>query len=211
VYSIGSSGTSTEIKSVPKSGGTPVSLATASGGNDLFILYTKGSKVYYNIRTTITSPVYSLKPVVAGVVNEDGTGKVETADANWVGGTFKTTYDADETINLEALLDKFYLIEGYDIGGTSGGYAGATIKVVDAASATIGATIGTLPTTDNLSSFQCFGFGDDSLCSALVVIDPLPAPPAFPIQTDIYFVNAATAGSLTRVTSTTNENEEGVF
>ena len=211
VYQVGTSGTGVEIKSVPKSGGTPVSLATATAGDDIFILYTKGSKVFYNIRTITVTPVYTIAPVVAGVVDEDGTNKVETANATWSGVTFKTTYNADETVNLEALLDKTFLIEGYDIGGTSGGFAGATVKVVDAATATVGATIGTLPATDNLFNFQCYGFGDDVLCSAVVASDPVPMPPALPLQNDIYFVNAATANSLTRTTNTTDEFETPLF
>jgi len=212
VYQVGSAGSGTEIKAVPKTGGTPVSLATATGTDDLIIMFVKGNKVYYNIRnTSIVNSTLVIRPVVAGIVNEDSTGKTETADAAWSGGTFKTDYNIDLVVNTGNYLDKVVLVEGYDIAGTGGAFAGATVKVYDAATATVGATVGTLATGTNLSNLNCFGFGEDLLCTALLDITPAPMPPAFPIQSDVYYMNTTIVNSLTRVTSSQNENEAVLY
>jgi len=211
VYQEVDAGRGVEIKSIAKAGGTPVSLATAGTGEDLLLLYVKGDMVYYNSRIIIVTPVYTIQPVLAGVINENGTGQVEYTEASWSGGIFKTTYDADLTIRLGELLDKTFLIEGYDIAGTSGGLAGTTVREVDAATGSVGLTIGTLPTTTNIISFQCYGFGADALCSSLNAITPTPALPALPFQNDVYYVNSDTASSLDRVTNTTDESEVTLF
>ena len=209
VYQLTASGLGTEIKSVLKTGGTPVSLATVGTGEDLFLLYVIGDKVYYNNRTITFSPVYTIIPLQAGVINEDGTGGTEYTDAAWSGATLKTTYDADLAIRLGGYLEKTFLIEGYDLPGTSGGIAGATVKVVDAATATVGLTVGTIPDTDKTTSLTCYGYGDDILCQEL--IEFVPSQPANPFQTDVYYGNTTTANSLQRVTNTAGENEIPLF
>ena len=214
VYQIGSSGSGVEIKSIPKAGGTAISLATATGTDDLIIMFVKGDKVYYNIRNvTVTPSSYIIAPVVAGVVDEDGAAasRTETASAAWSGNTYLTSYNVNDLFNLGTFIDKVLLAEGYDLPGTAGGYAGATIKVVDAATAVVGTTLGTLSTTVNVPTFACYGFGDDALCSAFELITPTPAPPALFFQNDIYYLNAATANSLTEVTNTAGENEVMLF
>ena len=209
VYQLTAGGLGTEIKSVAKTGGTPVSLVKAGAGDDLFLGFVIGDKVYYNNRSITLSPVYTITPLQAGVINEDGTGGTEYTDAAWSGATIKTTYDADLTIRLGGYLDKTFLIEGYDIPGTNGGLAGATVKVVDAATGTVGVTVGTIPDTDKTTSLSCYGYGDDILCSAL--IEFVPSQPLNPYQQDVYYLNAATANSLQRVTNTASENEIGLF
>ncbi len=211
VYQVVDMGLGIEIKSIPKTGGTPVSLAAAGTGEDLLLLYVKDDKVFYNKRILTVTPTFSIQPVLAAVINENGAGLVEHADASWSGGIFKTTYDFDSAFRISELLEKTFLIEGYDIAGTSGGLAGATIKEVNAVTAVIGVTIGTLPTTDNITSFQCNGFGPDTLCSSLITISPTPPLPALPFQNDVFFINADTANSLMRVTNTSSENEAVLF
>ena len=209
VYELEGSGgfLSQEIKSVAKAGGaTPVTLATATGTDNIFLMFVTGAKVYYNI-TNVQTP-WKLIPKFAGVINENATGKIETATAIWSGATFKTTYDADLVNSSGSFIDKMIRVEGYDLAGTSGGYAGATIKTLDAVTASAGVTIGTLPDTDNVYNFLCYG-GLDVLCSATIVIDPLAVPP--PMQRDVYFIESETAGSLKRVTTTPNESEISFF
>lgn len=211
VYLLATSGSGTQIKSVVKAGGTPVSLSTAAAGEDLFLLFVKGNKVYFNHRIFTISPIFTITPVKAGVINDDATGLTEYADAAWNGATFKTTYDADLAFNLSELLVKTYLIEGYDLPGTNGGISGATIKAVDTTTGTVGITVGTIPDTDKTTSLTCFGYGDDALCSAVVEFVPAPPLPALPFQQDVYYLNAATANSLQRVTNTDGENEVPLY
>ncbi len=206
VYELEESGgyLSQELKSVAKAGGaSPVTLATATGTDNIFIMFVAGTKIYYNI-TDFQAP-WTLIPKIAGVINENATGKIETANAAWSGATFKTTYDADLTFSSGSFVDKMIRVEGYDLAGSSGGYAGATIKTVDAVTSSAGVTIGTLPDTDNLYNFLCYGFGIDVSCTAAIIIDSVPTPPL--MQTDVYFIKTETAGSLKRVTNTPNESE----
>ncbi len=212
IYQVGTSGSGVEIKSVPKTGGTPVSLVTVTGTDDLIMMFVNGNKVYYNIRNTIiSSSSFEIIPTFAGSVNEDNTGKAEIADAAWIGFTFKTTYNIDTTVSTGNFLENVILAEGYDIAGTGGSYAGATITVYDAATAAVGAPMGTLATAENLPFFNCFGFGVDLLCTASIDINPAPTPPALAFQSDVYYMNVTTANSLTRVTSTQDENEIVLF
>ncbi len=210
VYQLSSSGQNVEIKSVPKAGGTPISLVTATGTDNVSMLIAKNNRVYYNIQNTmLTGSIFTTVPVAAGVIDDDGMNQVEIMTAAWNGFIYNTTMNLGSS-SIGDLVDKVILAEGYDIAGTSGGYAGATLKSVDAATFVDIATLGTLPTTDHLPGFFCYGFGDDSLCTASIILDPAPTPPARPTQSDIFYLNASTANSLERVTNTANKSERPV-
>ncbi|NOX76598.1 MAG: hypothetical protein GXP17_08325 [Gammaproteobacteria bacterium] len=200
VYQLGSGGPGTEIKSVPKAGGTPTSLVTATGTDTLSQLFVKNNRVYYNILNNSV-------PVAAGVIDDDGLNQTETMTAAWIGAVFATTLDTNNIVIIGDLIEKVIRIEGYDIVGTGGGYAGATLKSVDAVTSLDIATLGTLPTADHLPSLSCYGFGDDRLCPVGVTLNPPPASPASPTQLDVFYLNASTANSLTRVTNTPSETE----
>lgn len=211
VYQLSSGGQGTEIKSVPKAGGTPVSLVTATGTDDLQLMFAKDNLVYYNIRnTTVTGTLINVTSVAAGVIDDDGMNQTETMTAAWIGGTTTNTFNLNNNVSLGALLDKVIIAEGYDIVGTGGGFAGATLRSLDAATSTNIETLGTLPTTDHLRYMFCFGMLDDSLCQIGFTLNPVPAPPAFSFQNEIFYLNASNANSLTRVTNTPNELEQPV-
>lgn len=190
-----------EIQSIAKTGGISTSLATVTNGQSISLMYAKGTKVYYNKMVVSTG----IRPLFAGVINEDSSGVSELADASWFGGLFKTTYDLDRTTNYSEMLDRIFL-QQVNIGGTAGGWEGATIKVVNLATAEIGLTMGTLPESENITSFQCSGFGDNSFCKLDVMLSGF-----FQMQSDIFFLNATIENSLKRVTDTTDENESVSF
>jgi hypothetical protein len=199
-----------EIKSIAKSGGSPISLATRDNDNDILLLYVQEGKVYYNERIFSVAPEFTITPIIAGVINEDGTGLSETADSVWFGGKLKTTFNLALGFRVSELLENIFLLEGFDIAGTAGGFAGSTIKVVDPATATVDTTLGDLPTTDKILDFQCLGFGDDQLCSTLIEIDITPAP-TIPFQNDVFFINSSISDSLIRVTDTIDETEAVLY
>jgi len=211
VYQLGSSAQGTEIKSVSKAGGTPLSLVTATDTDYLRILIAKNNRVYYNVRnTTGTGATLANVPVAAGVIDDDGMNQMETMAAAWTGVIFSTTWNLNNPLNFGTLVDKVILAEGYDIIGAGGGYAGATITSVDAATSADIATLGTLPTTDYLRNVFCFGLGDNRLCSVSADLTPRSTPPASPFQSDVFYLNASTDNSLTRVTNTASESEQPV-
>lgn len=210
VYQLGIGGSGDEIKSVPMTGGKSLSLALGGADEDLLLLYLQGRKVYFNKRNTIVSPIFSMVPILAGVINEDGSDLVEVDSAVWFGAIFKTSYPFSSSGRLSEILKSTFLLEGYNIANTSGGFAGATVKVVDAATATVGKTLGTLPETDKIIDFQCYGFLDISLCSALIEKAVL-SPIVVPVQNDVFFVNTASENSLLRVTNTPDDSEVVLF
>lgn len=210
VYQQSVNGIGVEIKSIPKSGGTPISLAMAGVDNDILLLYVQDGKVYFNERILSALPLFTITPLIAGVINEDGSGLTETADGVWFGGKLKTTFNLDLGFRASELLEKIFLLQGFDIAGTSGGFAGASISVFDATTAAVGITLGNLPDTDKILDFQCFGFGDNALCSTLIEIDIIPAP-TIPIQNDVFFINSSTPDSLLRITDTIDESEAVLF
>jgi len=212
VYQLGSAGANSKIKSVSKTGGTPLSLVTATGTDHLSIMLAKNNRIYYNVlNTTVSGTTSTIVPVAAGVIDDDGMNRTETMTAAaWTGIIFTSTLNVNNTLAFGDFVEKIIRTEGYDIAGTSGGYAGATITSVDAATSVDIATLGTLPTTDYLRDAFCFGFGDDTLCRASASLPQVPTPPASPFQSDLFYLNANTDDSLTRVTNTTSENERPV-
>lgn len=207
IYQVGVNGLGKEVKSIPKAGGAAISLAEISGEDDIIITGVNNTHIYYNIRNmTVTQGVISIAPILAGVIDETGSNKVETLTAAWIGGAWDTNFDSNTT-NSYGNTKTTFLAEGFNIANTAGGFAGATVTSVDAVSAVVGSVLGTFEVSDNLQDIYCLGFGSNVLCNAVHAIDPPPVLPKSPIQTDIYYLNAVTANSLTRVTSSENEDE----
>ena len=93
--------------------------------------------------------------------------------------------------------------------GSGTGFAGSTLKVFNAATGAAEVTLGTLPSGGNMMFFGCFGNTNNVLCQAMYEVTTLITPaPLFPsFQTDVFFINTITAGSLTRVTNTADKSE----
>jgi hypothetical protein len=197
-----------EIVSVSKANGASQTLFTAPESDNLVILAVVGDLVYYQLqRTELTSGILMITPISAGVINVDGTPVSQTPDAAWSGVILNSTIDMKRGDNTGDFFDKIILAEGFNIPGTSGGFAGATISSVDAETAIPELNLGSLPTTE---IFGNVFFGDESvgaLTQATIYLDPQPAPPALPFKTDIFFIDPELAGSLTRVTNTPDEDE----
>lgn len=202
-----------QLKVADKTSGALAQLATASTADEAFF-FVNGNNIYYSLTDYIASAtgLLTIAPIVAGVIDEAGGGKSETVNATWGGGAiFPTSIDLNKSASLAYPPEKMIRIEGYDALGSGKGFAGGTLKIFDAATGTAGVTLGTLPTTEDFSSMNCFGAGDNTLCQAIITITPPPALPTLPFQTDVFFINTATAGSLTRVTATTDKNEAPVY
>lgn len=204
VYQVGN-----EIKAVAKTGGTPITLAAATGSDVLEpgLFYgmgtSSGNYVYYNIiNIDATTTTININRVAAVVVDENGGNRSSTPNAAWIGGTFPHTISLNASSNASA--GKVIRAEG----GTSNGFGGATLKSFNAATAVEVATLGTLPAADNWSSLLCFGIfnGDNALCTASVQPSVVLMP-----MSDIFFINTATANSLTRVTNTPDKSEMNLF
>lgn len=213
VYVTGTSGTGKDLRALPKAGGTPITLASTTGTNNMLLFNYSQTDLFYNVQDiSITGGTLRIAPVLAGRVDEDGNNKVETATTAWVGFTVGTDFDLNDGSNLGVYTRTMHLAEGFDIAGTSGGYAGAMVKSFDVGALTATPVdLGMLPNDDKFAGFNCFGYGDDVMCSAAVEVSPAPTPPALPIQNDMFYLHAVTANSLTRVTDTASQSEIPLF
>ena len=207
IYQVGVNGSGVEVKSIPKTSGTAISLAAATGDNDIVLMEVNNTYIYYNIRNmTVDQGQISIAPILAGVVNETGGSKVETPTAAWIGSAWDTSFDTSTT-NSYNNSKTVLLAEGFNLVNTAGGFAGAKVTSVDAVSAVSGSVLGTFEVSSKLTNIYCLGFGANVLCNVSHTIDPVPQLPEFPEQTDIYFLNAVTPNTLIRVTNSENENE----
>ncbi|MCF6257470.1 MAG: hypothetical protein L3K25_14415 [Gammaproteobacteria bacterium] len=201
IYQIGA-----EIKSVDKTGG-PINLLVSAASDDNVYFFITGSRIYYSIFNTKSLVIPMGNDIIkAGIVDENGNVELEFLDAAWVGTTFSTSFDLNDSINRFDDPVGVILAEG-----DGNDFSGATLKLFDAASGVESVTLGTLPTSADLPTFFCGGYENNVLCSASVNITPAPALPALPFQSDVFFINSATAGSLARVTNTGDKNEAPLF
>jgi len=219
VYMVGGIGASMELKALDKMGvggvsSTLATAATAATGNiGMFgMFFVNGDIIYYSFSgQQMPAPGrIEIVALAAGWVDENGSGKSEVADAAWVATTYPDTADLSKSSSLAIQPQKIIRAEGYGQAGSGMGYAGATLNAFDAATTSPIATLGTLPATDGLSSVGCLATGDNALCNTTVNITPVPALPALPFQQDIFFINAASANSLVRITNTANAIETAV-
>ncbi len=200
IYQVGA-----EIKAVNKAGGLASLLVSAASDNVYFFI--TGSRIYYSIFNPNSLVIPMGNDIIkAGIVDENGNVESEFLDAAWVGTTFSTSFDLNDSINRFDDPVGVILAEG-----DGNDFSGATLKLFDAASGVESVILGTLPTSADLPTFFCGGYEDNVLCSASVNITPAPALPALPFQSDVFFINSATAGSLARVTNTGDKNEAPLF
>jgi len=212
IYQTGTSGLTTNLKALPKApGGTPILLANATGSDHIVQLFSNTNYIYYNIQNFNTGGSFAIIPVLAGVVDENGGSKTETANAAWVGGALGTSFDFNQGSDFGWYAETMILAEGFDIPATSGGYATATLRSVNAATAVVGVTLGVMPDGEKVSGLNCFSVGPDILCGSANEINPAPTPPAITFQYDIFYLHATTTDSLRRVTTTPAQSEVLVF
>jgi hypothetical protein len=177
-------GTATAIKAVAKTGGTGAALVS---GNS-YPVAISGNHVYY---MTTNGPIPT-----AGVIDDDGNNKSETANVAWIGLTYESIGIYDD--NNRVPLQKIFRAEGYNALGAGKGYAGATLRSFNAASKAEVGVLGTVPT--DIADISCYGPTANMLCSG-----------SNSSQTDVFFLNAETPGSLVRVTNTPTKSESTGF
>jgi hypothetical protein len=207
------SGTSAdELRAVPKSGGASNLLVSASGDNHIFVISLGNNLIYYNEQDIVASPSdpYWLVPAEAGIVSPDASFHVTYTNATWSGETMKRNWDLNLGYSRSLLTDKVILVEGYELAGSGGGYAGATVTAFDADSGLAENVLGTLPVTEGVTFMFCTGYTKDALCQTNMVISPLPAPPEQNYQGDIFYIDSTTGGSLMRSTTTPNSHDTQV-
>lgn len=135
-----------ELKALGKSGGLPIALATGATTN-AYINYVQGTKLYYGRVTTEGG----VETVNAGVMNEDGSNPVETANSIWISpyNSFSSKQYAENTILQYNGYYSKNKINGY-------GFAGTGLKSFNTRTGELIAEIGTIPTA-NFRGFTVFG------------------------------------------------------
>lgn len=198
-----------EIKTVPKSGGVAESLVSASSNLVPLVLAFSDTYLYYNLRNYVTTAngLYTMVPVAAGIVSLDNVSHNQYADSAWVGVTSKRNFDYSTGSHLSQSNDKMILAQGFNLSNGVGGYSAATLSTVDAQSGVLETTLGEMPTTEGVDNINCFGYTPYALCNTGIALTPVPPVPSLPFQVDMFFIDTATANSLTRITNTPNEDE----
>ncbi len=180
--------TATGIKAVAKTGGAASMLV--NGGAFVFNTnVSSGNRIYYQ-KTVSGVPT-------AGVIDDDGSNKSETANAQWQGVDFGTSLNFSDVlppIQIQTIIRA----EGYDALGAGKGFAGGTLRAFAAASKTEVGVLGTVPT--DITDIGCGAYGANMLCDG-----------SNSTQTDVFFMNAETPGSLVRVTNTPTQSENAYF
>jgi hypothetical protein len=179
--------TDTEIKTASKTAGpgSEVTLASSASGN-VRLWMTFNNHIYYTTYSDVGVPT-------AGVVNDDGSNKVETSGAEWVG------YVPGQSITLDeqALFQTIIRADGYETLGVGAAFGGGTLHSFDASDNTEVAELGTIPA--DIASIYCYfgGLGNRSttLCTG---VDSAP-------QSDVFFIDAEIANSMVRITATPTE------
>ena len=198
IYQVGQ-----EIKAVDKNGGAANSLISTSASNNMFFIVAN-NHVFYSISKFDTTPGNISNTVVsAGIIDENGVSKLQRPNAGWAGWIVPTSFSLNQPTSQFDDPSVLILAEG-----SGNGFGGATLKSFDPITLTDGVTLGTLPASDNVATIICSGFGDNVLCGAMIEITPAPL---IPFQNDVFFLNSATANSLTRVTDTSDKSEVPTF
>ncbi|MBU3006033.1 hypothetical protein [Paraglaciecola arctica] len=104
------------------------------------------------------------------------------------------------------MIDRIFVRQSKNNSGNTAGWEGATIKVVDLTTATIGITLGILPESQEIYDFRSSDFDDNTFCKLDVLLSGF-----FQYQPDIFFLNATNENSLVRVTDTPEKNESVSF
>ena len=165
------------VKSIPRSGGAATPLLSDTVPTSLII--TAGSKVYANSRPLLGAP-RSIR------VNDDGSGRVDLVDSEWVDYRLPpTTSPVPLTLRWPA---KIVRVE--DIIGVFS-HGGAHVRVYETAGDTLVATLGTVPANHrwNLLSESGHPVGDKGVATLADLTGKLP----------LYFYDAAVNGSLVKV------------
>ena len=176
-------GSGSSIKTVPKAGGSTTLLDQAAGGDTLVLWQARDLSVYYN-KSAVSGAARAV------TVNEDGSSRVEAANALWVGFTRAITCDI-ATTDLCSIPDKLLRAEGPGL--TTISLGGAALNSYAAGTNEFVATLGTLP-QGALLVFALSLVGDKGLASVTVLN-------GFTAATSPYYFDAATPGSLVHVGS----------
>ena len=173
-----------EIASVPKGGSAKLSLATSAAGEGLILFGVSSAGFVYYDRYSVATPSAGR----AEAKKDNGASPVSHGAPNggeWVGFQFATTYNifTSEIGNIDQLVVAEYAAGAADL-------SGATLSVVNAGTAAKnGTVVGTVPA--GISYIFGGGLGSRSLWYA------------YDGDTEIFYVDTAVAGSLTRVTNDT--------
>lgn len=182
------------LKALSKAGGLPVPLVTKTVSTDnMSLLATAGNRIYYNFRNN------------AGHITDTGSGSVEIAGSSWLGAALPTTfafnrnrlhYPQSNALTPWAQYGTAARVVRAD-GCTALSCAGATLKSLVATSHSGELTLGTLPA--DIPDFSL------NLLGSVGQITGIAAT-----QTDLFYIDVDGAGSLLRLTNTTDRSESRV-
>lgn len=182
--------TANGITRVNKSDGAAAAIVTGEfagvTGDFAAITAVNGNQIYY---------AYSANTIpTAGIIDDDGTNKIETPAANWLGTAYDTAWNLSD--GYAAVPQTLIRAEGYN---AQGGFANATLHSITAATRTDTGSLGTLPT--GFSSINCSSIGPNALCLGTSSTN----------QLDVFYLNTTVTNSLTRITTTPTQSEAVLY
>jgi hypothetical protein len=208
IWGIENKGTGYTIKTIPQTGGNPTTLVTDTNNDGTFIA--TASTVYYTTWTGATdsgAKTSTRTLTQTGIVGVNGT-VVQTplANSTFLNGGEAQAWPNDTTTTTTPFITVFQVqnlspvtvtntTTGYQY--TADGVSGGTLIAISTSSNQPGVTIGIFPTsTATFVSGTFRGNGDSGFIEATTSISTQE-----PVTRELYFFNANTANTLTRVTS----------
>jgi hypothetical protein len=187
------------IKSVPKTGGTPIVVAFPPAGQNVLLTYVDwaSGNLYYGTYLPSSSNPFS-EPVSAGMVKDDGSaGLAPISPAGWIGEGFDRSipYSTDHPSSKYIFLVRDYT--NFSVTG----FANGTVESYNVPSAAMVACVGTVPSDIVSLTLSFFGSSDGFLAAGANENG----------YGDIFFLNGANNDSMIRLTNTPTVDETVIF
>lgn len=193
-----------EIKAINKPGGASVTLASSDSSSSV-TLVTNGEKIFYSFEEVVLDAEgnYTLLPMLAGIMDEDGIDLYTLADAYLIGWVNSQTLNKGASDSLARLQDKFILGEAI-----SQEVSGIGLSSFDASTGDELLNLGSLHDLDGLIGINCrYSDGDQMLCEVAIETMQDAVTSELRFQNDILYLNAEVSESLVRVTDTEDVSE----
>jgi len=169
-------------KSGVVSGTPPVDLATAANGEILIFIGAKGTLAYFD-------RVSGNGVTTAGTIREDGSGRNETPNAFWVGGSFLNIFDTMSEVIPQYFIRAAGITSIVD-------FRGGQLESFDAATGNRLAVLGTVPQDIHMAGVFA------GVCGSKILLEGRTITSLDTFVSDVFYADLTKGGSLTRVTST---------
>ena len=196
-----------EIKAINKSGGASETLASSDSSSSVTLM-TNGDKIFYSFEEVVLNADgnYTLLPMLAGIMDENGIDLYSLADASWVGWVNSQALNKGVSDSLARLQDKFILGDA-----TNQELSGIGLSSFATSTGDKLLSLGSLHDLEGLLGINCRSAdSDEMLCEVAIETMQDAAASELRFQNDILYLNAEVSESLVRVTDTEDVSESAI-